>query len=394
MLKSWKKWEKKGDPHLINRAQWDEAELKAIEEVFDNDWFGYGKINQEFEKKLAEFTKIPYFNLTNSGSTAIWTAIKCLFHDKKLKRGDLVIHPITTFPTSISSAIEFGLIPVFIETKPNTYVVDEAEVERAIEKYPQIKGMIMPYLLGNIPNMERIKKALGDRFLIEDCCDTLGGTFDGIHVGAFGDFSAFSFYGSHHITAGGVGGALATNDEKLSRTAKSLIFWGHDYDVDQTFLNRYEGATVGSDYQMSAIQAAFALAQIKKLPGFVEARAKQFAEMMTLFKGYDFFHLPESDSRARPSWFCFPLRVKENAPFNRETFVEYLKSNNVEIRPIMNANILKQKPFQHIERITMHEEYPIAEDLLKNGLFLPCWGMPEEQKQDYYDIIKKFLDSY
>jgi CDP-6-deoxy-D-xylo-4-hexulose-3-dehydrase len=378
----------------MNRIQWDKRELDSIEKVFESDWFGYGEQNRELEKKLAEYSKIPYFNLTNSGSTAIWTALKVLIHEKKLKRGDLIIHPITTFPTSISSAIDSGLVPVFIETKQDTYVADEDQVERAIKKYPNIKGMILPYLLGNIPNMEKIRNALGNRILIEDCCDTLGGTFDGLHIGSFGDFAAFSFYGSHHITAGGVGGAIATKDTKLSGLAKSMIFWGHDYDVEQTFLNRYEGATVGSDFQMSAIQAAFALAQISKLPEFVKARAKQFEEMKNIFQEYNFFHTPISDSRSSPSWFCFPLRVKENTPFTRENFVYYLKQNNIEIRPIMNANILRQKPYQGIERITLNKNYPVADDLCTNGLFIPCWGMPENQKQDYHQTLKRFLDSY
>lgn len=395
MIDSWKKWEKKGDLHLINRIQWDDNELGGLREVFDADWFGYGKFNTELEENLARYTAVPYFNLANSGSTAIMTALKVLMHDNRLKRGDLVLHPVTTFPTSISSAIDYGLVPVFVDTKENAYVIDEGQVERAIREHPEIKGMIVPHLLGNIPDMDRIAKALDGRTLIEDCCDTMGGYFDGKHVGSFGDFAAFSFYGSHHITAGGVGGAIGTKNKRFSKLAKSIIFWGHDYDVEQTFLNRYESATIGSDFQMSALQARFALSQMKRLPEFVEARKKQFKEMSELFGQYNFFHLPQTTShKADPSWFCYPLRIKDDAPFTRENFVYYLKNNNVEIRPIMCGNILRQKPFQTIDRVVLNDgKFPVGDQVMSNGLFIPCWGMPDNQREDYHRILKEFLDS-
>ena len=396
----WKRWEKKGDPHKINRIQWGPEELEYIQRVFNEDWFGYGSCHKELEQRLSSFTGIPRFNLTNSGSTALTTAVKTLFHRGTLKRGDFILHPITTFPTSISCAIDYGLVPVFIETKRGTYVCDEEQVDRAIREHPEIKGMILPHLLGNIPNMDKIIGSLGARVLIEDCCDTLSGYFDGQHVGTFGDFMALSFYGSHHITAGGVGGAVGTKSEINSQIARSIIFWGHDYDTHtggsakKDFLARYDCQTIGSDFQMSAIQASFALAQMNRLAEFIKKREIQFTEMRDLFGHSDFFELPTSDPLSSPSWFCYPLTVKENAPFKRDELVAYLTENQVETRPIMCGNILRQKPFRLIERVTLdNEQFPIGDEIQRAGLFLPCWGMPDEQKEDYYRILKDFLHS-
>ena len=280
MTLEWKKWEKTGDSHLINRIQWTQKEIEAVQGVFNADWFGYGEFNKDFEKKLSDYTGIKHIHLTNSGSSAILVAIKSLIHQGALRRGDLVIHPITTFATSISSAIDFGVIPVFVETKPYTYVIDPEEVERAIKKYPQIKGLILPHLLGNVPDMNRILAALGNRFLIEDCCDTLGCYFNGKHVGSFGTAAAFSFYGSHHITAAGVGGAFGTNRDELSPIARSIIFWGRDFGAGEEFLNRYKYLTLGTDSQMTAIQAAFGAQQMGRLPNIVSARKSNLTKLI------------------------------------------------------------------------------------------------------------------
>lgn len=388
--KSWKRW--RSDPHLINRIQWDSKEIFSMEEVLSDDWFGYGEPNKQFEKKLSEFTGLKHIHLTNSGSAAIAVAVKTLIHEGILKKGDLVLHPITTFPTSIAAAIDYWIIPVFVETKERTYVIDPEQVEKAIQLYPQIKGLILPHLLGNIPDLDRITEALKGRFLIEDSCDTLGGTFNKRHTGSFADLTAFSFYGSHHITSAGVGGALATNNLRLSETARSMIFWGRDFSLGDAFLNRYKYKTIGTNSQMSAIQAAFGLAQIERLPEFVSARKKQFDEMYALFKPFErFFELPESHPCANPSWFAFPLIVKDEAPFTREEFVTCLTENKVEIRPIMCGNLLKQPPYQNIEHITLQETFPIADKIETRGLFIPCWGMPEDQKRAYFSILEKFL---
>lgn len=389
---SWNKW-KKGDPHLINRIQWDSNERKALERVLESDWFAGGKIREEAEKKFSTFINRPYVHLTNSGSAAIQTALMALQEKGYWQPGDLVLHPITTFATSVSSAAFLGMIPVYVDTKPYTYVADPDQVSKAIEKYPQIKGMVLPHLLGSIPDIYAIREALEDRFLIEDCCDTLGGTFDGKPLGSFGEFAAFSFYASHHVTAGGVGGAVATKDKLLHESAKSIIYWGRDFkDGDEEFLKRYNYAAVGTDSQMCNLQAAFLSVQLDRLPGFVEARAKQFKEMTDLFAQNNYFNLPVTHPKANPSWFSYPLTVKRDAPFTRAEFARYLTKNNIECRPLMCGNITEQKPFRKVKHICLEDRFPVAEEIEERSLFIPCWGMLEEQKADYYKILRKFFE--
>ncbi len=388
----WKEW-KAGDAHLINRAQWGEPEVQALQRVLSDDWLGDGKANREFEGKLSAFTGISHFNLTNSGSAALQVAMQTLRHTGRFTEGGLVLHPVTTFATSISSTMFFGGVPVFIETTPQTFVADPSQVERAVKQYPEIEGMVLPHLLGNIPDMDRIKKALGpNRFLLEDCCDTLGGTYKGKHVGSFGDFAAFSFYGSHHVTAGGVGGAIATNNPEYARLAKSLIFWGRDYSAGQDFLKRYQYETIGTDSQMTSLQAAFGSAQMDRLPGFVSRRKAQFERMSKLIGDSGYFEMPRTDANAQPSWFSFPLLVREDAPFKRQAFVDYLVKNKVEIRPIMCGNLLKQAPFAKLPHRSLDgDKFPIGDAIDARGLFLPCWGMAADQQADYERILKTFF---
>ncbi len=391
--KSWREW-KKGDSHLINRIKWDQREVDAVGEVFGDDWFASGKVNRAFESRLADYTGILHIHGTNSGSAAIQTGLLALKEQGYWQPGDMVLHPVTTFATSISSAIFLGMTPVYVDTKPNTYVADPEQVKKAIKKYPQTKGMILPYLLGNVPDIDSIKDSLDDRFLVEDSCDTLGGKYNGIHLGSFGQIAAFSFYASHHITSGGVGGAVGTMNRSLDYLLKSIIYWGRDFkDGDDEFLKRYNYATIGTDSQLSSVQAAFGLAQMDKLNQFVNERAKQFAEMTELFRRYKHFNLPETEPKAEPSWFAYPLTVKSSSPFTRADLVRYLTANRVEVRPIMCGNITEQKPFRQNKYISIGN-FPVGREIENNGLFVPCWGMSEEQKKDYYEILEGFLSGH
>lgn len=391
---SWRPW-RPGEFHRINRIQWDHEEIRSIvQKVFMEDWFAQGAVNREFERRFSDYTGIPHVYGTNSGSSAIQNGLQALKQEGYWRKEDLVLHPVTTFATSVSSASFLGMTPVFIDTKPYTYVADPEQVKKAIKKYPNIKGMILPHLIGNIPDMDAIRHHLGDRFLLEDCCDTLGGTFNGQHVGSMGDVAAFSFYASHHITTGGVGGAVGTKHSPLESALRSLIHWGRDFkDGDDEFLKRYNYSSLGTDSQLSAIQAAFGLAQLDKLGDFVDARSRQFKEMNELFEECKYFHLPRVHPSANPSWFAYPLTVEARAPFSRAEFARYLTRNKVEVRPLMCGDVTKQPPFSRAKYISFGS-YSVANEIENNSLFVPCWGMADEQKKEYYKIFRDFFSRY
>lgn len=392
-----KQWAK-GGWHYINKMIWDESEQRMIDDVLREDWFGDGKFTKELEGELIKFSGHAYAQLTNSGSSAINLAVQTLIQKRIWQPGDLILHPINTFATSISSAIMAGLIPVYVDTDEGTYVASLEQIKRALNEYPQIKGAIIPALLGNIMDVVKLRKLLGDRILILDSCDVMGTKWDGREISSYGDFAAYSFYGSHHISSFGVGGALVTSNQEWYRTANSMTFWGRDV-LNQhlpgveNFLKRYTYETLGTDSQMTAVQAGFALAQIKRLDFYIEKRRSLFNELNQLFSKYSqWFILPKSGNDTI-SWFCYPLVIKENAPFTRYDFVKYLLDNRVETRPIMCGDITKQPPFRYAKSRIIR---PIinATRTEQAGFFITACPMSDEQKADYLGILQRFLESY
>jgi CDP-4-dehydro-6-deoxyglucose reductase, E1 len=186
---------------------------------------------------------------------------------------------------------------------------------------------------------------------------------------------------------------LVSRSLELDRVARSMTLWGRDLEIGDAFLDRYTYATIGTDCQMSAIQAAFGLAQIDKVEAAVAGRAEQFEEMTALFGAYGGFDLPLSPPAARPSWFAYPLVVRDDAGFDRRELAEYLQANHVEIRPIMCGNILQQRPYRSIQCVRLDDTFPIGDRIERAGLFLPCWGMPAEQRDHYYGILRRFLET-
>jgi CDP-6-deoxy-D-xylo-4-hexulose-3-dehydrase len=402
MKGQWKEW-KPGDPVLINRIVWGQPEIDQIQAVLDNDWFGPGPKVEEFARSISDYTDLPHVQPVNSGSTALTLAVEALIDLKMWKPGDWILHPLLTFPTSIVPAVKNGLIPIFVDVDPHTCQIDIEQMEFALSVYGhRIKGAIIPHLLGNIPDMARLMEALDGRPFIEDCCDTMGGYYDGLHVGNFGHVAAFSFYGSHHVTTAGVGGALATHSEEIYDYAKSATHWGrNDYalldDQYEKFSRRYWYETIGSDYQLTEIQAAFGIIQMARLNKANERRAKRFAELDQYFSQYaDLFYLPSTDSaRAAPSWFCYPLTIKPDAPFDRWHFGTHLIENKIEIRPLFTGNMLNHPAFRRLpehSRVLFRNQSKNADLIGINGLFLPAWGMSDGEMGYMLEVLNEFFE--
>lgn len=393
----WKQWNS-GDPVTINRVIWDGIESEFINDVLARDWFGPGHYAAQFERALAKFVGVKHVQLTNSGSSALLIATQALQLTGRWKRGDLILHPACTFPTSCNPIWQSGMIPLFVDVEEGTYNIDIERVKNAMDRR-QIAGAIVPHLLGNSPEMDKLTELLDGRPLIEDCCDTLGSLYDGQMCGTFGDVAALSFYGSHHITSAGVGGALLTNDDEIARLAKSMAFWGREFvqtgDPYYDFTQRYTYETVGYDMQMSEIQAAFGLAQMQRLAEGNEGREIQFKLTYNLFQQWsDWLVLPKSHPKAQPSWFGFPVLVREQAPFDREIFARYLLDRMIEIRPLFAGNLLKQPAYQNMDYITIGALQEANRNMAR-ALFLPSWGgMTVEQTAYLFGVITEFMDRW
>lgn len=387
MLGSWKEWEK-GDPLTINRIVWDGLEVANMQDVLDRDWFGIGKWGIELEAWIRKTVGVQFAQLTNSGSSAVLLAVQALVDSGKWKAGDHILHPACTFPTSINPAILFGMIPVFVDVEPGTYNINPRAFSRALKDMPEIKGAIVPHLLGNMTDIGLILDALDGRPLIEDCCDTIGSRWRGKHVGSFGTAGAFSFYASHHITTGGVGGAFVTNDEAMFRKVKSMTFWGRklspSVDLVTDFKNRYTYETIGHDMQMTELQAAFGYAQTSRIDQVISGRAARFDDLSRFFSGKwgKWFVLPQKHPKADPSWFGFPLEVRNEAPFTRDQLAKWLMDAKIEIRPLFAGNLTRQPAYEHIKCV-VSGSLRQSDSNMVNALFLPAWGHMTKPQMEY-----------
>lgn len=391
----WREW-KEGDPVTINRIVWDENEEAALDIVLEADWFGPGKQAALFEQELADYTGVEHVLLTNSGTSAIHLAVSTMLHLGLWKQGDLILHPALTFPTSINPVIQQGLVPVFVDVDPGTYVINAEMAAMAVSRYPEIRGAVIPYLLGNLPHMDGLLAALSGRDIVIDSCDTIGGFWKKRPAGTYGSFCAYSFYGSHHITTAGVGGALATRFEENARLSRSMCYWGRvitqNGDPYEDFVNRYTYETMGYDFQMSELQAVWGRVQLDRLRGTYmnERRAALFDRYLEALRPWTWaLQLPVEHDGARPSWFAFPITLLEGTPYTREALARHLLEHRIEIRPIFTGDITQQPAYQRLPWHT-YGSLVNAQAAGEHGLFLPCWGAMTDPQFEY--VVSVLLD--
>ena len=338
-------------------------------------WLTTGRFNEEFEKRLGKFLGVKFVITTNSGSSANLLALSSLtseqLGEKSLKPGDEVITVAAGFPTTVNPILQNNLIPIFIDVQIPSYVIYENLIEENITK--KTKAIMIAHTLGNAFNIKKITDIARKHnlWLIEDCCDALGTTYDEKFVGTFGDLSTLSFYPAHHITMG-EGGAVLTNNPQLKRIVESFRDWGRDCycptgksntcgkrfewklgDLPFGYDHKYTYSHVGYNLKITDMQAAIGLAQLDRLPEFIKIRKENFELLYSGLSSFEkFLILPSSSENCKPSWFGFPITVKDNIPFSRESLVNYLTSKLVDTRPIFAGNLIKQPYFKNKTFIT------------------------------------------
>ena len=351
---------------------YDEAEMQnAVDAVLDF-WLTDGPRVAEFSEALSAVLGLKHLLTVNSGSSANLVAVTALRSERlpnPLKPGDEVITPAATFPTTVAPIVQNQLIPVFVDCELGTYNINANLLEAALSD--KTRAVLVPHILGNPVEMDKVMAFAGehDLFVIEDTCDALGSTYDGVMCGAFGHLSTFSFYPAHHITTG-EGGAVGMNDNRLYRIAHSVRDWGRDCwcdinsprsgecnrrfgweipGMDEPYDHRYYFTEIGYNLKMTEVQAAIGLPQIKKLPDFVRARKENFNRLYNGLQRYaDVLVLPVWHAKADPAWFAFTLAVRENAPFTRRELNEFLRERKVETRYLFAGNILQQPGYRNI----------------------------------------------
>jgi CDP-4-dehydro-6-deoxyglucose reductase, E1 len=362
------------------------AELKNMVEASLDGWLTTGRFNAMFEERLARYLGVKHLLTVNSGSSANLVAFSTLtspkLGDRAIRPGDEVIGVAAGFPTTVNPIIQFGAVPVFVDVDLQTHNVDAGKIEAAIS--PQTKAIMLAHSLGNPFDLD-VVTALCRKYrlwLVEDCCDALGATYNGQLVGTFGDIATLSFYPAHHITMG-EGGAVFTNDPQLKQIAESFRDWGRDCycapgkdntcgqrfcwklgNLPEGYDHKYTYSHLGYNLKISDMQAACALGQLERLDEFIATRRTHFKHLQARLKSCEqFLHLPQATPNSQPSWFGFPLVLRESAGVRRVDLLNYLDAAKIGTRLLFAGNLTRQ-PYM------IGRKYRISGDLTNTDIVM------------------------
>jgi CDP-6-deoxy-D-xylo-4-hexulose-3-dehydrase len=362
------------------------AELQNMVEASLDGWLTTGRFNELFEKKLAEFIGVKYAITVNSGSSANLVAFSTLtssrLGERAICKGDEVIGVAAGFPTTVNPILQFGAVPVFVDVDPLTHNIDATKIEAAISS--KTKAIMLAHSLGNPFNLDVVTALCKKHnlWLVEDCCDALGTTYRGRMVGTFGDIATLSFYPAHHITMG-EGGAVFTNNHELKQIAESFRDWGRDCycppGKDNTcgkrfawqlgglpygYDHKYTYSHLGYNLKITDMQAACALAQLEKAPEFIQARKDNFHFLKERLKSCEeFLLLPQATENSDPSWFGFPITLKNDCPVSRVDLTTFLDQQKIGTRLLFAGNLTRQPYMTDVK-------YRISGDLINTDIVM------------------------
>lgn len=374
-------------------------EYVAAVETILNGWLVMGDKSLKFERLFPKHFGKDNGILTNSGSSSNLLMMSALTSKRghNLPKGTKVLMPIAGFPTTLNPTLQVGFTPVFVDIELGTLNLDLDQVEKILSEQPDIRVITFAHVLGNPPNMDRLMGLVKKHnlILLEDCCDALGSTYDGKPLGSYGEMASCSFYPAHHMTMG-EGGYVACNTYEQEVILRSFREWGRGcYCVGpeanklkcgscgkrfqewipempgEIFDHKYVYDEIGYNLKPIEVQSAMGLHQLEKLPEIHALRRRNYALLFDIYKKYeDFFYLPRPQEKADPSWFAFPLTIRENAPFKRSDIVDYLEENLIQTRPYFAGNIMLQPAYSHLMNpADARDNFPVATHVMKNTFF-------------------------
>ena len=354
---------------------YDHEEMVNLVDSALEFWLTSGRYTEEFEKKLADYLKVRYCSLVNSGSSANLIAFMALtsplLGDRRIRRGDEVITVAAGFPTTVTPAIQYGAVPVFVDVAIPQYNIDVTKLEAALSE--KTKAVMLAHTLGNPFDLTAVKEFCDAHglWLVEDNCDALGTVYElkgeRKFTGTIGDIGTSSFYPPHHMTMG-EGGAVYTDNPLLNKIIRSFRDWGrdcvcpsgHDNVCGHRFDRQYGELPLGYDhkyvyshfgYNLKAtdLQAAIGCAQLDKFPSFVEKRRHNFARLWKKLEDtQDQLILPAAAEHSEPSWFGFLITCREGVDRNR--LVQYIESKGVQTRMLFAGNLTKHPCFDEMRK--------------------------------------------
>lgn len=380
-------------------AYYDADEYVAGVESLLKGWLAMGNESLRFEHQFPKQFGKNGGIVTNSGSSSNLLMMASLTSKRgyNLPKGTKVLMPIAGFPTTLNPTLQVGFEPVFVDIELDTLNLDLSQVEKILNDDPYIKVITFAHVLGNPPNMNKLMD-LVEKYkllLLEDCCDALGSTYDNRPLGSFGIMASCSFYPAHHMTMG-EGGFVATSDKNQEVILRSFREWGRGcYCVgpdanklkcgtcgtrfnnwiptlpDEIFDHKYVYDEIGYNLKPIELQCAMGMKQLNKLPEIHSLRRRNYQLLFAIYEKYEeFFHLPRAQENSDPSWFAFPLTIRQGAPFTRADIVDYLEENLIQTRPYFAGNIMLQPAYSHLmEPQKARDNFPNATYAMLNTYF-------------------------
>ena len=393
-------------------------ELQLMVDASLDGWLTTGRFNAMFEQRLAEFLGVKYLITVNSGSSANLVAFSTLtspkLGDRAIKQGDEVIGVAAGFPTTVNPILQFGAVPVFVDVDLATHNIDASKIEAAIT--PKTKAIMLAHSLGNPFNLDVVTALCKKHnlWLVEDCCDALGATYNGQLVGTFGDIATLSFYPAHHITMG-EGGAVFTNNAELKLIAESFRDWGRDCycppgkdntcdkrfcwtkkelggDLPDGYDHKYTYSHLGYNLKITDMQAACALAQMDRVEEFIAKRRANYAYLRNRLQScVEFMLLPETTPNSEPSWFGFPLVLKESSGVKRNDLINFLEQNKIGTRLLFAGNLTKQ-PYMAGRNFRISGDLTNTDVVMNQTFWLGTFpGLGEPQLDYIADKLEEFF---
>ncbi len=401
-------------PVPVTGKVYDGSDMRSLVDSALDFWLTTGRFNEAFEARLRGFIGVKHALTTNSGSSANLLALSTLasptLGERALRAGDEMITVATGFPTTVNPSLQYGLRPVFVDVDIPTYNIRADMIEAAVSD--RSKVIMVAHTLGNpfdLAEVMRVAKKY-DLWVVEDCCDALGSTYDGKMVGAFGDIGTLSFYPAHHITMG-EGGAVFTNKLRLRRLIESMRDWGRDCwcapgkdntcglrfnrtmgDLPHGYDHKYTYGHAGYNLKITDMQAAIGLAQMDHLEGFIADRKRNF-DLLTegLSRFEDVLILPKATPNSDPSWFGFTLSVRRDAGFSRDDLVQHLNARQIATRFLFGGNLLRQ-PYMKDRDIRVVGPLDNADFVTEQTLWIGLYpGLSPLHIEYMIDTIAQFL---
>jgi len=383
----------------------DEDDMEFLIDASLDMWLTAGRYHQQFEKEFASYMEQKFCLLVNSGSSANLVAFAALtspvLKERQIKPGDEVITVAAGFPTTVNPIIQHGCVPVFVDVELGTYEMDISKLESALTD--KTKAVMVAHTLGNMFDVAKVKEFCekNNLWLVEDCCDATGATFNGQLAGTFGDIATVSFYPAHHMTMG-EGGAVLTNNARLKKIAESFRDWGRDCwcppgvdnsckkrfnwqlgDLPKGYDHKYIYSHIGYNLKVTDMQAAVGLSQLKKLNKFIEKRRSNFDYLSSKLAGLeDVLILPKATEGCNASWFGFTISVKENSKVTKQELVEYLEEKKIGTRQLFAGNLLRQPLYKDVNHRVVGE-LTNTDFIMSNTFWLGIWPGLDTEHLDY-----------